>query len=462
MKKKSKNKMFDKGPRLIVIFFVFILIYISAFVISYMTKETVDIHEVETGSISTNNTYSGIALRSEEIFYSEFSGQINYFVREGERCAVNSVVYTVDETGKVASMIAALNSDNNSMSESNLSIIRSSISSYKTSASDNSFYQVYDLKDRLELVVSDSVNENIVNNLDDMIKDTGSEALFKYSRASKTGIVVYNRDGYEGLSVDQLTSEHFNKDTYSKENLRENSTIVADTPVYKLITDEAWKIVIPLTNEQIASQNLSEKNNVQIRFIKNDITTYANFEIVPANGGTYGVLSLNKYMIQFASDRFVDVEIITSSATGLKIPVSSIVEKEFFLIPQEYATSGGNTSTIGFLREYQDSAGKIVTEYCDVDVYALVDGNYYVDKTDFNYGDSILLTDSNTKYTISEVSVLKGAYTVNKGYAVFRRIEIIEQNDEYAVVKTGLKYGLSAYDHIVLDGTKVTENQIIY
>lgn len=460
MKKNLKFKMFDKGPRLIVIFFMFILIYISAFVISYMTKENVDIHEVEVGSISTNNTYSGIALRDEEIFYSEFAGQINYFVREGERCAVNSVVYTIDETGKVASMIASLNSDNNSMSETNQSIIRNSLSTYKMSNSNNRFYEVYDLKDRLDLVVSDSVNENIIKNLDDMIKDTGSEALFKYSRASKTGLVVYNKDGYENLSIDQLTSDSFNKDAYHKENLRESSTIVSDTPVYKLIKDEAWNIVFPLTNDQITSQRLSERNNVQIRFIKNDIRTNANFRIVPTNGGTYGVLSLNKYMVQFASDRFIDVEIITSSASGLKIPVSSIVEKEFFLIPEEFGASGGNKSTIGFLREHQDNTGKVVTEYTNVDVYALIDGKYYVDKSDFNYGESILLNDR--RYSISEVSVLKGAYTVNKGYAVFRRIDVIDQNEEYAVVRTGVKYGLSSYDHIVLDGTKVKENQIIY
>ena len=106
--------------------------------------------------------------------------------------------------------------------------------------------------------------------------------------------------------------------------------------------------------------------------------------------------------------------------------------------------------------------GKIVTEYCDVDVYALVDGNYYVDKSDFSYGDSIIKTDSNERYTVTSVGVLKGVYTVNKGYAVFRRIEIIEQNQEYAIVQTGVSYGLSAYDHIVLDGTRVEENQIIY
>lgn len=461
-KRKSKMKQQNTSPRFVVILFVLILIYISSFVITYMTKEKVDIHEVYTGSINANNTYTGIAIREEEVFYSEYAGNVNYFVREGERASVKSIVYTVDETGRVASMIESLNTSDNSMSELNQTIIRNALSSYKTTSSDTRFYELYELRDKLDQVVSDSVNENIVNNLSDMISDTNSQDLFRYAKAKDTGIVVYSMDGYENLTVDQLNETYFDKEDYEKTNLRANNIIVVDSPVYKMITSEDWKIAIPLTNEQIAAQGLGSKDNVQIRFVKDDITTYANFEIVPTAGGTYGVLSLNKYMIQYASDRYVDVEIITSSASGLKIPVSSIVEKEFFIIPEKYATTGGNKSTIGFLREHQDSDGKIVTEYCDVDVYALVDGNYYVDKSDFSYGDSILLTDSNERYTVTSVGVLQGVYTVNKGYAVFRRIEVIEQNEEYAICQTGVSYGLSAYDHIVLDGTKVEENQIIY
>lgn len=461
-KQTKRSKRPDRGPRLMVILFVFILIYISSFVIKYMTKEKVDIHEVTTGSINANNTYTGIALRQEEIFYSEYAGNINYFIREGERAAVGSVVYTVDETGKVASMIESLNAGDNYMSDTNKAIIRNALSTYKTASSNERFYDIYDLKDKLDLVISDSVNENIVKNLDDMIKDTASESLFRYSKANKTGIVVYNVDGYENITINQLTEESFNRDTYNKTNLRAENIVVAESPVYKMITDEHWQIVIPLTNEQIEAQGLAEKKNVKIRFVKDDITTYANFEIVPTGSGTYGVLSLNKFMIQYASERFIDVEIVSSSSFGLKIPVTAIVEKEFFTIPVEFGTTGGNKSRIGFLREHQDESGKIVTEYCDVDIYASDGEFYYVDKSDFTYGDSIIKQDSQEVYTLTTVGMLQGAYTVNKGYAVFRRIEIIEQNEEYAIVKTGLSYGLSAYDHIVLDGTKVEENQIIY
>ena len=39
-------------------------------------------------------------------------------------------------------------------------------------------------------------------------------------------------------------------------------------------------------------------------------------------------------MVTFVSDRFLDIELILNDETGLKIPNSSIVEKEFFLIDE--------------------------------------------------------------------------------------------------------------------------------
>ena len=67
-----------------------------------------------------------------------------------------------------------------------------------------------------------------------------------------------------------------------------------------------------------------------------------------------------------------------------------------------------------------------------------------------------------SKYVIKEVGVLEGTYCINQGYAVFRRIEIRDQNEEYAVVSRETRYGLSRYDHIVRNADKVNEQEILY
>ena len=58
--------------------------------------------------------------------------------------------------------------------------------------------------------------------------------------------------------------------------------------------------------------------------------------------------------------------------------------------------------------------------------------------------------------------ILLELYNINNGYTVFVQVTILGETDEYYIVESGEKYGLSVYDHIVLDSSKVKENQIIF
>ena len=66
-----------------------------------------------------------------------------------------------------------------------------------------------------------------------------------------------------------------------------------------------------------------------------------------------------------------------------------------------------------------------------------------------------------SKYVVSDVGVLEGVYCINQGYAVFRRIEILDQNEEYDIASKSTTYGLSRYDHIVRNADKVNEVEIL-
>ena len=59
--------------------------------------------------------------------------------------------------------------------------------------------------------------------------------------------------------------------------------------------------------------------------------------------------------------------------------------------------------------------------------------NYYVDKTAFKEGDAIVKDGSSERFIISTSASLEGVYCINQGYAVFRQIEILDQNEEYAI-----------------------------
>ena len=52
-------------------------------------------------------------------------------------------------------------------------------------------------------------------------------------------------------------------------------------------------------------------------------------------------------MIRYATERYLDIELILEDESGLKIPKTAVTEKEFYIVPQDYITSGGGSNNTG-------------------------------------------------------------------------------------------------------------------
>ena len=78
-----------------------------------------------------------------------------------------------------------------------------------------------------------------------------------------------------------------------------------------------------------------------------------------------------------------------------------------------------------------------------------------------NTGDILHQLDSQNTEVVRERATLIGVYNINKGYADFREISILYQNEEYAIVKSDTEYGLKVYDYIVLNADSVNDQQFI-
>ena len=63
---------------------------------------------------------------------------------------------------------------------------------------------------------------------------------------------------------------------------------------------------------------------------------------------------------------------------------------------------------------------------------------------------------------VGEIDYLEGVYCINKGYAEFRQIALLDQNEEYCIVDSSTPYGLDVFDSIVQDGGSVQEEDILY
>lgn len=213
------------------------------------------------------------------------------------------------------------------------------------------------------------------------------------------------------------------------------------------------------------------KTSLAVKFNGRDLETSGAFSTVTGGDGkTYGKLDFSKYMEQFVSDRYVDFEIVTDEVRGLKIPRSSVTDVTFYVIPKDYYVSAkkdssdsSSVSQSGFRKEtYAD--GKTVGVITSCTIYYADDEYYYVDageNSELKAGDFLTKDDSEERYQIGMTQTVQGVYNINRGYAVFRRIEILSSNDEYYTIKKGTDYGLSVYDHIVLDANAVTGNGMI-
>lgn len=456
----AKNKKIVKYRKPIhinigVIIFSIILLYVIFNIFVYLTKDHISVYEVQQGTIAENNVYSGLVLRSEVPYYSDYTGSLNYYVKDASKVAANQMVYSVDEEGSIASAINDANQDGSKMDSDSLSEVEDSIDNFKNSYSREEFYNTYTFRDDVNSMLNEALSQNALDTLSQDVSTAINNNTFHPVNAAESGVITYYVDGFEGVTVDSFTKEMFQQSNYQKTNLKANVSVSAGDPVYKMINSEIWNIIVPI--DETMATRLADHTVVEIKFLKDNKTMYAYYEIREQDGQNYLILTLKSAMIRYAKERYLEIELLLSEESGLKIPNSAITKKEFFTVPIAYFLQGDDSSNLGCLVK-KDSG----TEFVLPTIYYSDNTYYYIDSEDVQKGDILQKPDSNEQYTIgTDVASLNGVYNVNKGYAVFKQIDVIYQNEEYSILKTGTTYGLSLYDHIALDGSKVTENQLI-
>lgn len=444
-----------------MVIFGFIFIYIVICVFLSFREKRISGYVVAEGSLSSNKVYKGIALREEVIITTDKAGYVYYYPREGERVGVGNMVYTMDETGQLSEMMNSAQLTGNSLDEESLAQLRSELVNFSHNFSPVEFASIYDFKFNLKNTVLKLANASLTDNITSLTAENG--AVIQNCYAGLSGIVSYWTDGYETLTPETVTNAMFEQKDYRKTQLAGNELIEQGGAVYKLNTSEKWSVLIPFDKEQGARMVEEEEGYIKVRFLKNQYESWAEINMVSnEQGESFLQLHFNNSMITFVNDRFLDVELLLHDEVGLKIPNSSIVEKEFFLVPLDYVIQGGKNGKDGVLRQSYLEDGTATSEFIETTIYNETEEEYYLDTSELRIGDILLMPDSMETYVVSKRATLIGVYNINKGYADFRRIDILNQNDEYSIVKSNSQYGLNVYDYIVLDSKTVDENEFLY
>ena len=316
------------------------------------------------------------------------------------------------------------------------------------------FYHVYDFKENVSSQVMESVNMSALSDL--TASGATASDTFHISYAQTPGLIAYYTDGYENITTDNFTADDIQPLDYKKTTIKNNSTIAAGDPIYKQITSENWNIILPV--QKATYDRLTDSNVIEIKFKKDNTSCWVNYELKAQGNDYYVILSLHNNMVRFAGDRFTDVELLLTERSGLKIPNSSITEKAFYTVPKEYFTRGGDSNSLGlYVRDSKTNAVNFVAT-------AIFQESKRI----------IILTKKKLLPAVSFKSRIPTillrcrrsphfrVYTMStKGYAVFKQIDILYQNEEYTIVKAGTDFGISIYDHIALEGDAVSEDDLI-
>ncbi len=417
--------------------------------VMYLTQTHITSYEVRKGTLTGNYRYEALALREETVVTATNSGTVRYFEREGAKASAGSTVCAIDESGSTEVQSVS----DFSMTTDDEERLQDILSSFTINFSSDSFQKTYDLKASVEGLISEVIEEN----------SDSSFSTRNACYAPVSGFVLYKIDGFEDTEESELTSSMFSQSNYSAVNLRTQGTIKAGDSLFKLVTSEEWTLYFPLDSGLITE--LTDSETIKFRFLKDNVTFTSSFSIVTNGEESFGKITLDNSLVRYVTERYLEIELVMDKKSGLKIPISAIASRTFYRIPEEYViVNESSDDEISLLVESFAEDGSSTSKYVTATVYSHSDGYYLIDSELLQEDDYIRIAGTTTRKRLSEddIETLYGVYNINKGYAVFREITIIDQNEEYCIVESNNTYGLAAYDYIALDASQVTDDQIVY
>lgn len=439
-----------------IFLFAVVFIYLVVTVIAYLAGDNISVYEVREGSIVNDNSYTGLIIRQEETVAAEAGGYVNYYQNPNSKVKSGSNIYALSSQKLDVSEDSGSDTGSSSLNSEVQAGIVTDMQNFSENFDSQDFSTVYSLKNEITGALQSALSESKTDHLDAAIEASGQEVT-TYT-AARDGVVALSVDGMESLTKDDFTEADFDRSSYESTSLTDQMQVSAGDPVYRMITGEDWSVLVQLDEETARELTEQEVTSIKTRIDKDSETMWASFSVIEKDGAFYGCLDFDNSMVRYADDRYLNIELILEDESGLKIPRSSVVEEEFFVIPQEYVTTGGNSSSEGVLISDGSSA-----VFRAVDIFNTTEeGEVYVSRDDLEAGTVLVKPESADTFTVEETKTLKGVYNINRGYAEFKKVTILCESDEYYIVEEGEDHGLSNYDHIVQDGSSIDPDEVVF
>ena len=468
--------------------FAMIALYLVGQIGSLAAKRSdIDVETVAYGTIDTPEMYTGLILREEYVVESSRDGQPYYQYAQGDyvpKGAVVCLVKDVDSTDALESKLEQIDQDilKSQKARTDLSAFSEDISrlednvsravdAYAGRSMRTSLAYMYTLKSQVTSFMNQRNEIWLTENVDSLSQLTEEKNVYEKqlaqnqsaSSATEAGVLCFSYDGMEK----KLTAESAEKITKKQigdaktQYISKAKSVAKGDPLFKIITDNKWYVVAYLPNKAVIGWEAG-KTSRTLNMLAEEETYQISATVEALTAGekeTKVVFSSYAHMEDFMESRTVSFSLDGTVQEGLKIPKDAIVEKSLLKIPRACLTeSMGNT---GVLLVKGNS-----TKFTDITAVTGDADAVYIETKDgsLKMGDVVLqgTGEAAEQVTLSELQPHTGVYVANSSVATFAVVEIIEQNQEYAIVKAGSTTGLQAYDTIVSDAKNIKEGDSVF
>jgi putative membrane fusion protein len=383
---KKKRKLLVLFCTTLVIFFI--IIYVFPNVTGALKKTEI----IEYGSLQVTDQVTAYIVRNETVYFANKSGNINYYIQEGEQVRKGTAILDIASGGqkdKESSYQKLM--DRISRFNSGESIFGDDIKKLKT--------QIVKLENERDAAMSAGATEQAsrleqqierLNQKKNYIQATDDSAKAEIEKQNRTangpmlqsdnyicstnGVISYYLDGYESEFTPEnmalLSRDKVQAQTFDVQNVTRETTL-AKEPLYKIVDNKRWYAVFWVAPENIVKYEKGHKATLNLPLGPVDGTIY---DIVDDNGQWLVILEFNRYYEEFARVRKVDAEVITSDYSGLIIRNESITTKdgqpgvyvrdksgEYIFKPVEIITSDGEWSLVEVSYYYTENGDKVET-----------------------------------------------------------------------------------------------------
>lgn len=384
----NKNKKRAISLFVTALVVLFIIIYIFPNVTGVFKKTEI----IEYGGLQVTDHVTGYFVRDEKVYFANKSGNINYYIGEGEQIrkgvkilelSFGTLNYEENKYDNLLDRIGRFNGGESIFSD-DIKRITAQVAKLRqekevelnkgnNEKAGNIESQIQRLIKKKEFILAtdESAREEMI---EQNIPTTEYSMIPEQYISKNNGVVSYYIDGYESeftpTNMMLLSKEKVKKLKINVENIKRDSTLSKE-PLYKIVDNSQWYVVFWVGPANIVKY---EKGKTAILNLPLGQVEGKIFDIIDDNGQWLVILKFNRYYEEFAKIREIDVEVITSDYKGLTIDNESITTEDgkpgvyvknkngdYVFKPIKIITSDGVCSLVEVSYFYTDDGAKIDT-----------------------------------------------------------------------------------------------------